>query len=96
MYLLMELARDRGDQSTQQSIVSDMETRFPSSPWLAEALYSSGNMYLLLKDYPHAITYYGELATPFPNQSLCAQRTLADGVAQLSPRPVCRSRAAVR
>ena len=66
MYLLMELARDRGDQTTQQSIVSDMETRFPSSPWLAEALYSSGNMYLLLKDYPHAVTYYGELARRFP------------------------------
>jgi soluble lytic murein transglycosylase len=66
MYLLMELARDRGDQTTQQSIVSEMETRFPSSPWLAEALYSSGNMYLLLKDYPHAITFYGELARRFP------------------------------
>jgi soluble lytic murein transglycosylase len=66
MYLLMELARDRGDATTQQALVSQMETRFPSSPWLAEALYSSGNMYLLLKDYPHAITYYGELATRFP------------------------------
>ena len=66
MYLLMELARDRGDQTTQQSIVSDIETRFPTSSWLAEALYSSGNMYLLLKDYPHAITYYGELARRFP------------------------------
>jgi soluble lytic murein transglycosylase len=66
MYLEMELARDRGDVSTQQSIVAQMETRFPSSEWLAEALYSSGNMYLLLKDYPHAITYYGELARRFP------------------------------
>jgi soluble lytic murein transglycosylase len=66
MYLLMEMARDRGDQTTQQSIVSEMETRFPASPWLAEALYSSGNMYLLLKDYLHAVTYYGELARRFP------------------------------
>jgi soluble lytic murein transglycosylase len=66
MYLLMELARDRSDSTTQQSIVTQMETRFPDSPWLAEALYSSGNMYLLLKDYPHAITYYGELARRFP------------------------------
>jgi soluble lytic murein transglycosylase len=66
MYLLMELARDKGDSTTQQSIVAQMETRFPDSPWLAEALYSSGNMYLLLKDYPHAITYYGELARRFP------------------------------
>ncbi len=66
MYLLMELARDKDDTGTQQSIVTQMETRFPSSPWLAEALYSSGNMYLLKKDYPSAITYYGELAKRFP------------------------------
>jgi soluble lytic murein transglycosylase len=66
MYLQMELARDHGDQSAQQSIVSQMETRFPSSSWLAEALYSSGNMYLLLKDYPHAVAYYGEVARRFP------------------------------
>jgi soluble lytic murein transglycosylase len=65
MYLLMELARDKGDATTQQSIVTQMETRFPDSPWLAEALYSSGNMYLLLKDYQHAVTYYGELARRF-------------------------------
>lgn len=66
MYLEMELARDAADTGTQQSIVSQMETRFPTSPWLAEALYSSGNMYLLKKDYPNAITYYGELAKRFP------------------------------
>ena len=66
LYLLMELARDQGDQTTQQAIVAQMETRFPASPWLAEALYSSGNMYLLLKDYPNAIRYYGDLATRFP------------------------------
>ena len=66
LYLLMELARDRGDAATQQSIATEMEMRFPASPWLAEALYSSGNMYLLLKDYPHAIDYYGDLAKRFP------------------------------
>jgi soluble lytic murein transglycosylase len=66
MYLLMELARDKDDGDTQRAIVTQMETRFPESPWLAEALYSSGNMYLLRKDYPHAIEYYGELATRFP------------------------------
>ncbi|HEY1808903.1 MAG TPA: transglycosylase SLT domain-containing protein [Acidobacteriaceae bacterium] len=66
LYLLMELTRDDGDTATVQSIDSQMETRFPSSPWLAEALYSSGNMFLLLKDYPNAITYYGEVAKRFP------------------------------
>jgi soluble lytic murein transglycosylase len=66
LYLQMELARDKEDTGTQQSLVTQMETRFPSSPWLNEALYSSGNMYLLKKDYPNAILYYGELAKRFP------------------------------
>ncbi|HZZ38182.1 MAG TPA: transglycosylase SLT domain-containing protein [Acidobacteriaceae bacterium] len=65
-YLLMELSRDEGDTATVQSIDSQMETRFPTSPWLAEALYSSGNMFLLLKDYPNAIVEYGEVAKRFP------------------------------
>jgi soluble lytic murein transglycosylase len=65
-YLLMELARGKDDTETQQLIVEQMKTRFPSSPWLAEALYSSGNMYLLRKDFPRAIVYYGELARRFP------------------------------
>ncbi len=66
MYLLMELARDKDDGDAQRTIVEQMETRFPESGWLAEALYSSGNMYLLRKDYSHAIGYYGELAKRFP------------------------------
>jgi soluble lytic murein transglycosylase len=66
LYLIMELARDKDDTTTQQSVVAQLEQRFPSSPWLEEALYSSGNMYLLRKDYPHAISYYEDLATRLP------------------------------
>ena len=66
MYLMMELARDKDDADAQRQIVEQMETRFSESPWLAEALYSSGNMYLLRKDYTHAIDYYAELAKRFP------------------------------
>lgn len=66
MYLLMELARDRNDLDQQQSIVTTMQTRFPQSEWLAEALFSSGNMYMLRRDYPKAVTYYGSLAEHFP------------------------------
>jgi soluble lytic murein transglycosylase len=69
LYLLMELARNKDDGDTQRSIVEQMETRFPASPWLNEALYSSGNMYLLRKDFPHAIEYYGELAKRFPRST---------------------------
>ena len=64
--LLMELARDRGDAADQQRIVSAMEQRFPTSPWLEEALFSSGNMYLLKRDYPTAVEYYEYLAIHFP------------------------------
>ncbi|HEV2362730.1 MAG TPA: transglycosylase SLT domain-containing protein [Caulobacteraceae bacterium] len=66
LYLLMELARDRQDASQQKSIVEEMERRFPQSPWLEEALFSSGNMYLLRHDYPAAIEYYAYLADNFP------------------------------
>ena len=72
MYLQVELARTHDDTGVQQSLVSQMEQRFPASPWLAEALYTSGNMYLLRKDYPQAITYYGELASRFPKHRYAA------------------------
>ncbi len=67
LYLLMELARDRADTADQQRIVAEMESRFSSSPWLAEALFSSGNMYMLKRDYPTAVAYYSYLATHFPS-----------------------------
>jgi soluble lytic murein transglycosylase len=64
--LLMELARSRNDTADQQRIVAEMEQRFPHSPWLADALFSSGNMYMLSRDYPTAIEYYSYLAAHFP------------------------------
>ncbi|MGO8933861.1 MAG: transglycosylase SLT domain-containing protein [Terracidiphilus sp.] len=70
--LLMELARGRDDQADEQRIVAEMETRFPHSPWLADALFSSGNMYLLKRDYPTAIKYYSELAAQFPGDKNAA------------------------
>lgn len=72
LYLLMELARDRQDTNEQQSIVTEMEKRFPRSPWLREALFSSGNMYLLRKEYPVAIGYYSYLADHFPGSTVAA------------------------
>lgn len=65
-YLLMELARNRDDRATQQALVDQMRSRFPHSQWLAEALFSSGNMYMLARDYPRAVNYYSDLAERFP------------------------------
>ncbi len=70
--LLMELARGRDDTAGQEQIVSEMETRFPRSPWLADALFSSGSMYLLKRDYSMAIQYYSDLAARFPGDKNAA------------------------
>jgi soluble lytic murein transglycosylase len=72
LYLLMELARNRNDAEEQQRIVTQMETNFPHSQWLAEALLSSGNMYMLKRDYPTAVKYYSYLATHFPESTNAA------------------------
>ena len=72
LYLLMELARSRDDLDEQQGIVAQMKARFPESSWLAEALFSSGNMYLLRKDYATAVVYYRDLANRFPENRRAA------------------------
>ncbi len=72
LYLLMELARNKNDVDELQRIVARMETEFPHSPWLAEALFSSGNMYMLRRDYGQAVTYYSQLATQFPTSKNAA------------------------
>jgi soluble lytic murein transglycosylase len=66
LYLLMELARSRTDLEGVQRIVAEMKTRFPRSQWLAEALFSTGNMYLLRREYPSAVEYYSYMAAHFP------------------------------
>jgi soluble lytic murein transglycosylase len=65
--LLLELARDRNDTDGLKQIIAEMEPRFPHSTWLADALFSAGNMYMLKRDYPTAVEYYGDLAGRFPS-----------------------------
>jgi soluble lytic murein transglycosylase len=70
--LLLELARDRNDTDGLKQILAEMESRFPRSPWLADALFSAGNMYMLKREYPTAIEYYGDLAARFPTDKNAA------------------------
>jgi soluble lytic murein transglycosylase len=72
LYLLMEMARSRNDLNEQQRIVARMESSYPQSQWLAEALFSSGNMYLLRREYASAVPYYTYLATHFPSSTNAA------------------------
>jgi soluble lytic murein transglycosylase len=72
LYLLQQLARPRNDLDEQKHILAEMESRFPQSPWLAEALYSIGNQYLLRREYAAATEYYSTLATQFPSNKNAA------------------------
>jgi soluble lytic murein transglycosylase len=65
-YQRLELARSAQDDTRMQEVLTYMRTNTPHSAWLESALMSTGNMYLLRKDYDGAITYYRELQERFP------------------------------
>jgi len=67
LYILMELARSHDDTATQSALVEQLKSDFPRSQWLAEALDSSGKMYLLKRDYARSAAYFVELSQRFPN-----------------------------
>lgn len=71
-YQRAELARNANDDATLQNILSHLRTAMPRSPWLESALMSTGNMYLLRKDYDRAIDYYREIQERFPNGTRAA------------------------
>ncbi len=66
LYLYSELSRTASDIGEHDATLTEMQQRFPHSRWLEEALYSSGNMYLLRRDYDQAIRYYLLLVKMFP------------------------------
>jgi soluble lytic murein transglycosylase len=70
LYLSMEAARDRNDVQQVKALVDQLEQRFPTSRWTAEALFSGGNMALVANDPPIAIQYYGDLAARFPDSTM--------------------------
>ena len=72
LYLMMETARDAKDVAQVKSLVGQLEQRFPTSRWTAEALYSAGNMALVASDMPTAIEYYSDLAQRFPDSSMAS------------------------
>lgn len=68
-YMLAELSRDEHNGSAHDAIIAQMVQRYPTSRWLEEALYSGGNMYLLLHDAPQAIYHYSTLVRLFPTST---------------------------
>ncbi len=69
MYLEAEFARSEGAIAEHDTLVAQIAQQYPNSRWLEEALYSSGNMYLIKRDATHAIANYTELVTRFPHST---------------------------
>ncbi len=67
LYLLSETARSTSDEEAVLQTLNELRQFGPASPWLEQALFSAGNMYLLKRDYDHAIDYFRELQQRFPN-----------------------------
>jgi soluble lytic murein transglycosylase len=66
LYLLSETAHTSSDEEAVQRTLNDLRQFGPASPWLEKALLSAGNMYLLKRDYDHAIDCFRELQQRFP------------------------------
>ena len=69
LYLLSETERSTSDEDAVQRTLNELRQFGPTSPWLEQALLSAGNMYLLKRDYDHAIDYFRELQQRFPTGS---------------------------
>jgi soluble lytic murein transglycosylase len=66
LYWLSETARSTSDEEAMQRTLIELRQFGPASPWLEQSLLSAGNMYLLKRDYDHAIDYFRELQQRFP------------------------------
>jgi soluble lytic murein transglycosylase len=66
LFNLGELSRASDDDDGFLQILGQLRQVNPTSPYLEQALLSAGNIYLLRKDYDHAIDSYRELQVHFP------------------------------
>jgi len=66
LYFLADIARDEHDEDRLKNLMDQTRQSAPTSPWFEQTLLAAGNMYLLKKDYDHAIDFYRELDQRFP------------------------------
>ncbi len=64
LYVLLEIARP--DQKKVDDYLGQLRQAGPSSPFLADALLSAANMYLLDRKYEQAAAFYSEIDDRFP------------------------------
>ncbi|HEY6252306.1 MAG TPA: transglycosylase SLT domain-containing protein [Candidatus Angelobacter sp.] len=61
LFFLAEIARDRDERDRNADFIAQLRSLAPQSSWLPQALLSSGNMYLLKRDYDKAARAYAEV-----------------------------------
>ena len=69
LFNLGEIARASDDDQGFLRFLGELRQADPTSPWMEQALLSAGNIYLLRRDYDHAIDYFRELQQRFPSGS---------------------------
>ena len=69
LYLLCEIARGDDNESALDANLERMRQESPASQWLAQALLSAGNFYLLRKDFERAQSLFGEMSRRFPSNA---------------------------
>ncbi len=69
MLALGEIERAANNDDGFLKTVDQLRQAAPTSPWLEQALLEAGNIYLLRRDYDHAIDSFRELQRRFPNGS---------------------------
>jgi soluble lytic murein transglycosylase len=67
LYFLAEVARERDDSARHADLIGQLRLLAPASPWLQEALFSAGNMYMLRGEFETSIRFYSELYHRQPN-----------------------------
>ena len=67
LFNLGEIARTANDDDGFLRLLAELRQGAPESQWLEQALLSAGNIYLLRKDYDHAIDTFREMQSRFPN-----------------------------
>ncbi|MGO9123867.1 MAG: transglycosylase SLT domain-containing protein [Terriglobales bacterium] len=69
IFNLGEIARSANEDDSFLRIADQLRQIAPTSVCLEQALFSAGNIYLLRRDYDHAIDSFRELQQRFPNGS---------------------------
>jgi soluble lytic murein transglycosylase len=67
LFLLGECARTVNEDDEFLRLQGQLRQSAPTSQWLEQSLLAAGNVYLLRRDYDHAIDAYREMQQRFPN-----------------------------